>query len=210
MPDQCRDFRKQDYEVRSIGLTTARALVVAHHYAKGGSNTGVYFHGLIQRAQPHVACGVAWWLPPTRRAAESVDRVRWRQVLALTRLVVTPEVPLNGASFLLGRSIRMIRADGRFVALVTYADESQGHLGRSTAPATGSTSAGPDPIPAGSTRTVSRSPSSARQTAPTPPWRPWATGEPGTSTSINTSFGWITPLVPNSGHNVLLSPVTLL
>ena len=75
-----------------------------------------------------VVRGVAWWLPPTRVAAESVHE-EWQRVIALTRLVVDPRVPRNGASFLMAASIRKLRSEGRWRALVTYADESQGHTG---------------------------------------------------------------------------------
>ncbi len=125
---QCRDFRSSDWTVRPCSPSDARALVAAQHYAKGGSNTGVYFHGLYRVGLPSLM-GVAWWMPPTRVCAESVNLTQWRKVLALTRLVVLAEVPQNGASFLLAASIRAIRKDGRFVSLVTYADESQGHTG---------------------------------------------------------------------------------
>lgn len=50
--------------------------------------------------------------------------------LSLSRLVVDDSVPTNGASFLIGRSIRQIRATGKWVALVTFADESQKHTGQ--------------------------------------------------------------------------------
>ena len=50
-------------------------------------------------------------------------------MLSLTRMVILPEVPPNAASFLLARSVDLIKKDGRFVSLVTYADESQGHKG---------------------------------------------------------------------------------
>jgi hypothetical protein len=44
-------------------------------------------------------------------------------------MVVEPGVPKNACTFLMARSIRMIKKDGRFVSLVTYADEAQGHVG---------------------------------------------------------------------------------
>lgn len=44
-------------------------------------------------------------------------------------MAVHPEVPKNACTFMLGAAVRHIRADRRFVALVTYADESQGHEG---------------------------------------------------------------------------------
>ena len=121
-------LRKTDYEVVPVSLSTAQEMVREHHYAKGGSNTAVYTHGLVHRESGNLV-GVVWWLPPTRVAAESVNRESWQQVLALTRMVVAPGTTKNACSFLLSRSIKIIRQDGRFVSLVTYADESQGHTG---------------------------------------------------------------------------------
>lgn len=122
-------FDKRTWEVRRAPLADARALVTACHYAKGGSKTGVYVHGLYLRALPDIMLGVAWWLPPTRVAAESVNRAAWQRVLSLTRMVVAPGVSPNACSFLLGKAARDIRQDGRFDTLVTWADESQGHFG---------------------------------------------------------------------------------
>lgn len=121
-------LKKADWRVAPVDLKLGQEMVRQHHYSGGGSNTCVYMHGLINKASGQV-CGVAWWLPPTRVACESVDRTRWKQVLSLTRLVCLPEAPKNAASFLLAHSVRLIREDARFVALVTYADESQGHTG---------------------------------------------------------------------------------
>lgn len=104
-------------------------MVAAHHYARGGSNTSVYMHGLYERSTDRLL-GVAWWLPPTRVACESVNKIEWKRVLSLTRLVCVPEAPKNAASFLLAHSVRLIRRDKRFVSLVTYADEGQGHTGQ--------------------------------------------------------------------------------
>lgn len=115
------------YEIRPVDQATARGLVEAHHYARGGPNTGVHRHGLFLRGDDR-CLGVAWWLPPTRVAAESVS-ADWRSVLSLSRLVVVPEVPTNGASFLIGQSVRALRREGRWKTLLTYADEGQGHTG---------------------------------------------------------------------------------
>lgn len=125
MSDQ---LRRADWFVANASIDTARAMVQRHHYARGATNTATFLHGLY-RAADKALCGVAWWLPPTRVACESVNREHWRLVLSLTRLVLLPEVPTNGASFLMARSIDLIRKDGRFRSLVTYADESQGHTG---------------------------------------------------------------------------------
>jgi hypothetical protein len=121
-------LHKSDYVVRECELAEAQAMVRDHHYAKGGSNTAVYTHGLYHRAADKLV-GVAWWLPPTRVCCESVNREQWKKVLSLTRLACLPEAPKNSESFLITHSTGLIRKDGRFVSLVTYADESQGHTG---------------------------------------------------------------------------------
>jgi len=121
-------LRRNDWEVRPASLPVAQDMVRQYHYARGGSNTAVYVHGLFPKDSDECA-GVVWWLPPTRVAAESVNRKRWKQVLSLTRMVMLPDVPRNACSFLLARAVRAIRQDGRFVSLVTYADESLGHMG---------------------------------------------------------------------------------
>lgn len=120
---------KHDFYVADAPLKVAQAMVARLHYARGGSNTACYVHGLYDRQVGGAPIGVAWWLPPTRVACESVNRDQWQKVLGLTRLVLEPFAPKNAFSFLLGRSVRLIRADARFVSLVTYADERVGHDG---------------------------------------------------------------------------------
>jgi hypothetical protein len=121
-------FRRKDWYVDDAPLAEAQRMVREYHYSKGGSNTAVYTHGLYERTTGTLY-GVAWWLPPTRVACESVNKEQWRKVLSLTRLVAHPDVPRNACSFLIAESVKRIKADGRFVSLVTYADESQGHTG---------------------------------------------------------------------------------
>lgn len=72
--------------------------------------------------------GVALWLPPTRVAAESVDKDNPRGVLALSRLCIEEAMPTNSASFLLGRSMKMIDRT-IWPTLLTYADTREGHTG---------------------------------------------------------------------------------
>ena len=131
--DKTWKLRSDEWDVRPVPLAEAQALVREFHYARGGSNTAVYVHGLYSRVMDELTgdflCGVVWWLPPTRVACESVNKNDWKRVLSLTRMVMRPDVPKNACSFLLARSIAAIKKDGRFVSLVTYADESQGHTG---------------------------------------------------------------------------------
>lgn len=126
-------LRSSDWAVQSVpSHGEAVRLIRSQHYAQGAPNTSTYRHGLyrVTTSYPLVGdlLGVALWIPPTRTAAEHVAGDDWQGVLALSRLVVDPEVPTNGASFLLGRSMKAIDRD-RWPVLVTYADTAQGHTG---------------------------------------------------------------------------------
>lgn len=108
----------------------ADALIRVLHYSRSCPNTSTYRHGLYAVADGFFAPlrGVALWIPPTKTAAQALAGDDWQGVLSLSRLVVAPEVPTNGASFLLGRSMRQIDRK-RWPVLVTYADTNQGHTG---------------------------------------------------------------------------------
>ena len=123
-------LRKADWEVRPVCLEFAQRLVAANHYARGGSNTATYLHGLFRCGEifDEQCQGVAWWLPPTRSAAEATFPERWQGVLCLSRLAILPGVPANACTFLLARSRKLIDR-AAWPCLVTYADEWRGHTG---------------------------------------------------------------------------------
>lgn len=120
-------LRKESWEVRSVDIATARKLVESEHYAAGASNTATFLHGLF-RAGESQCLGVAWWIPPTKTAANASYPLNWKGVLALSRLAVCPEVPTNACTFLLSRSRKLIPAT-TWPCLVTYADMWRGHTG---------------------------------------------------------------------------------
>jgi hypothetical protein len=125
-------LRKKDWIVKPISLKRARELVTKLHYSKGATNTRVYTHGLFRKEKSlneSDCLGVAWWLPPTKNAANATYSDNWRRVLALTRLAIEPSVPKNGASFLLSQSVKLIEQDAKWECLVTYADTWQEHTG---------------------------------------------------------------------------------
>ena len=126
-------LRADDWLVERIPHAEGAAFIKAHHYAKGCSNTGQMFG--LRRRSDGALMGASVWLPPTKLAAinacklDGKDPERWRGVLALSRLAVHPDVPTNGASFMIGRCVRALRKAKVYHLLVTYADESQGHTG---------------------------------------------------------------------------------
>jgi hypothetical protein len=123
-------LHKHEWEVRPVSIALARRLVEQYHYAAHASNTAVAIHGLVQVGQffDEPCYGVAWWLPPTRAAAEATYPANWQGVLSLSRLVVVPGMPQNAASFLLARSMKLLDREA-WPCLVTYADTYQGHTG---------------------------------------------------------------------------------
>lgn len=123
-------LRASDYDVRPAPLKVAQRLVREHHYARGGSNTGTYIHGLFRAGEisDDQCLGVAWWIPPTKSAASATFPSDWQGVLALSRLVIVPDVPKNACSFLISRSRKLIDR-ARWPCLVTYADDWRGHDG---------------------------------------------------------------------------------
>jgi hypothetical protein len=127
-PD-CAVLRKADYAVRTVPLAVCQEMVSKYHYAKTGSNTAVFRHGLFHYANPIDCRGIAWWIPPTKAAALANYPADWKAVLVLSRLVVHPDEPQNAASFLIAQSIKLIRKDPRWKFLLTYADEWQRHSG---------------------------------------------------------------------------------
>lgn len=122
-------LRRTDWSVNTIPTHgEAARLIREWHYSKSVANTSTFRHGLYPAGLLTQCHGVALWIPPTATAARSIAGDDWRGVLSLSRLVVSPDVPANGASFLLGRSMALIDRN-RWPVFVTYADTNQGHTG---------------------------------------------------------------------------------
>lgn len=101
------------------------------HYAAGCSNTSTFRYGLYRSdslPMLGVLWGVAVWIPPTRGAAVTVLPDNPDGVLCLSRLCIDSCAPANAASFLLGRSMKLVDRT-RYPALLTYADTGRGHSG---------------------------------------------------------------------------------
>lgn len=120
------NLKKSEWHVTDVSIQVARMLVRKYHYARSATNTRVYTHGLFRKGSDR-CYGVAWWIPPTKSAAQA-SHSDWKKVLTLTRLVIVPGVPKNACSFLLAASVRLINCKA-WEVLITYADTMQNHTG---------------------------------------------------------------------------------
>lgn len=123
-------LQKADWIVAACDEEIGHNLIRQYHYAHSAPRTSVFIYGLFPKGWVwfHECVGVTWWLPPTKAVAVNVGGDDWRGVLTLSRLMLTPEVPRMGCSFLLSKSVRMIPVE-RWPVLVTYADSWRGHAG---------------------------------------------------------------------------------
>ena len=105
----------------------AAELVRKHHYSGGCSNTAVLSYGLRDPAGHLV--GACMWLPPMPGPVGWAARVYGSaRPVELSRMVMVPEVPKNGCSFLLAGCRAELKALGYDLAL-TRADALEGHHG---------------------------------------------------------------------------------
>jgi hypothetical protein len=122
-------FYAPEWYVAPMPMNAAIHLIERYHYARSASNQPSYIHGLFLRGDFVNVYGVAYWIAAMAGTVVKYNPNGYSTTLALHRLVIHPQVPTNGASFLLGASIRAIKASGKTKMLVTYADTWQGHTG---------------------------------------------------------------------------------
>src|SRR5439155_9897502 len=73
--------------------------------------------------------GAAILTPGARNAYRVLAGARGRDVATLARLWLADQIPRNAESRVLGIILRDLRREGRFKALVSYADPQAGHAG---------------------------------------------------------------------------------
>lgn len=122
-------LRREDWFVRPITHAQAKDFISTFHYARGMSRTSVAQFGLFSKHAPDWLAAAAVFLPTTEPAARFVAGDRWREVVALTRMAAFPMLGRNACSMLLAGAVKALKAEGRWIAVLTYADEGVGHTG---------------------------------------------------------------------------------
>ena len=103
------------FTVQKLDIKLAQSFVIENHYAKGAANTAIYIHGMFLKTKLY---GLVWWMIPGSpnvarwTARQFTGSVNWKnEVLTLSRMVILDSAPKNSASWLLSRSMSLIRRD---------------------------------------------------------------------------------------------------
>ena len=123
-------FRKSNFYVITIPHRLAANFIRDNHYARGAGNTSLINIGLFERESGELVGASMWNLPPPG----VIKRFQCgaTEMLCLSRLAVHSRIPTNGASFLIGASIKKIkraRNCKNIKCLITFADEMMNHSG---------------------------------------------------------------------------------
>lgn len=127
--------RKRDYFLSRCEHKIASDLIRRFHYSGSASNTGKAWCASDKSGEVVAAALFLPPLPPAARYVAKVGAERGRtidpkRVVALSRLVVVPGQPQNVASMVVGQALRDLRKEGKYQAVVTFADTSAGHTGQ--------------------------------------------------------------------------------
>jgi len=121
-------LNKKEWFVQNCPRDIAACLICKLHYAHSTGGIGAFIHGLFKHGDPEPK-GIVWWNPAIITVGKNVDPDDCQGVICLSRMVVAPDVPKNACSFMLSRSLKIIRNSRNWHMAVTYADTRQGHLG---------------------------------------------------------------------------------
>ena len=121
---------KNEWEAKQIPHSLGKEFVEDYHYGQGCSNTGKCF-GLFYKGDSKTLHGVAMWQPPAYGAALSANPINPAGVCSLSRFCLRDDRPSNAGSFLISKSINMLRKNNgeKYQMLLTYADLACNHEG---------------------------------------------------------------------------------
>lgn len=113
----------EQYAVRPIDYRTAMDIVIREHYLRRKAPCSLAWGLFLGEALKGVICYGTPSSAPLRSGIAGPENAK--NVLELTRLWVADDVPRNGESFLIGRTVRRVDKE----IIVSYADTQQGHVG---------------------------------------------------------------------------------
>ena len=114
------------WEVRAVETKIAQAVVIEKHYLHRRASCSQAF-GLYRKGDDEMRGVIMYGTPSNRNLRTGIcGPSEQLNVTELTRLWVDDSAPRNGESFLIGRTLPLVTKE----IVVSYADPTQGHLGR--------------------------------------------------------------------------------
>ena len=113
------------YHIKPIEYQEAMSMIVSNHYLHRKAPCS-YAFGLCDTGSNVVKGVVTYGKPASHSLCKGIcGEGEASEVIELTRLWVSDDVPKNGESFLIGNTIKLVPQD----IIVSYAEQQQGHLG---------------------------------------------------------------------------------
>lgn len=113
----------EDYTIKKIDYKTAMDIVVSNHYLHRKAPCSIAFGLFLGDEIKGVICYGTPSSAPLRKGIAGEENAC--NVVELTRLWVADDVPKNGESYLIGRTLKQCGKE----IVVSYAEIQQGHLG---------------------------------------------------------------------------------
>ena len=120
-----RSILKQ-LEVREVPLGEVRDLIEREHYTHSCPAVATHAFGVYLRDRLEGAAVLTTGAARAHRVLAAASR---EDVVTLSRLWLSDQLPKNAESRVLGVIVRHLKREGRFKALVTFADPAAGHNG---------------------------------------------------------------------------------
>lgn len=116
---------KDTYIIEKIDYKTAMDIVVKCHYLHRKAPCSFAF-GLIEKDTQQIKGVIIYGTPSSSSLRQGIcGKDEKNNVIELTRLWISDDVPKNGESFLIGNTLKKVDKE----IIVSYAEIQQGHLG---------------------------------------------------------------------------------
>ena len=116
---------KDTYFIERIDYKTAIDIVIKYHYLHRKAPCSFAF-GLIEKTTQKIKGVIIYGTPSSSSLRQGIcGRDEKNNVIELTRLWISDDVPKNGESFLIGNTLKKVNKE----IIVSYAEIQQGHLG---------------------------------------------------------------------------------
>ena len=122
-------FIKSEWMCCTIPHKIAENFCKMHHFSKSGGAKSQIAIGLFKKGETKLYGASLWVMPPA--GVPKRYGLKQNEMYCLSRLAIYPDVPTNGASFVIGYGIRHIKKyKSQIQMLITWADEYQKHTGQ--------------------------------------------------------------------------------